>query len=1379
MAATEISARTAELAATSAHASKQDVVLQQATSELGITQQRLSQVQVESTQRVNQAQVEARERVMTAEQRVNQAHVEARERLLTAEQNAASVGSTYQRELMKLRGELAAASSAAGVQLDVARTAGESSTRMNAQLENLLKESVVAQQKQAEELMSMRREMHRMQATHEAEKRDLENRAVQQLHAIGEEMKAQQQQLAMASASGSGDRGNGLPITVEQIQQIVAQQVAAQAGVMLRSGAAPPPPPPPQGSGTCNPPGLGGPGDGARGPQSAFMCGAGPPPPPPPGGGGTHVTFGHGQQEGQGLWHAGMAVQTQGGPPNGDPEGSPEDDSESDMARAPRSDGRRREATKAELPELPAAAGFRTWKTNAYREICGCSSDPQRAFTWLSEIDGEADDEMINVIKERWKSLDGKIAAALGKIMKGPLLRRVNTKIESLAKMGRFAAGRLVLRWLVQDFAVDNSRGALYDISDLMQLKLTGTSAGAIQSFLEAWTWVEQGLKSDVATRVKEAMLWHQLKDCRILEPELVLYRTAPEGSQWRNYEYLLRSVESYVKRNRQDATRDEVLKGIQHLGGGAGQAYPAQEQSDACVVNKRDDKKKSCWAWEKGECKRGTDCKFAHEAQKKGVRKGSRSVTPTRSPTAGGKPICLAWSKTGQCSYGDRCKYSHDAPASAEYDKQHASRVDPPDLTPCCVGEMFGSYTCECTHTEVEHVTSSVEESHCLACREHDTQRRWICDSGAGVDLIGRSHVWMSEQESVRRDMREKRLRTANGVTTADSSVVCEIGQINTCLNPLILDECPPVISLGKRVAQGFKFVWSEHECALFTPNGDKVVLQVENHVPVLVQEVNSHLTASVEWLKHEGDACPGEDITEGPESSEPDGHDEASAPSGAMEGEEEAEEEEDAEELPSRMQYMKAGKVRDAAKTKIHKLSHFPRNRHCECCNMTRFQNKQARRIPSGESAVRVKHFGDMLHLDHVFTNGDFLGCHGERCALIVVDEATRFCHMYPAKEKSAENVISALRHFIGTDVEWQRICVKSDNAFEYAKACKDLGIAWFESTPNRHESNGLVERLIRTISDITRSILHQSGLGHPFWSVAGPTATMMMNVFVPNEDGKFPWQSRRGGLFPHLACAFGARVRCIIPGKMADKRPKFTSRGAPCLFAGWHWAPGFVHSDYQVINEEQLKVVEEASAVHVHRVADVMLEECFVFPLGGRNLLEDPKALEGEGGEKEGGIDDLLTRQQSEAGWRIDRFGSRIVKVPPHSTRPSAFDPESWQGLPYSVRRAIGKKSERPSEARASTDTMLTVPLPLKRVSFESEASGAGKGETFNIGEIDDAWMEQHREAQIFVEVCCDKSSVFGRRCVDRVCVIRVTEEDDLCELAVQEFLKRYVG
>eukprot|EP00971_Amphidinium_carterae_P075696 1495618-Amphidinium_carterae.1 len=384
-AAREVSARSAELAASTAFAEQQNMMLQKTSSELNVVQQRLSQVQLEATQKVSQIQMEAQEKV------------------LAAEVKASSVERNYQGELSKLRGELVSASASAGAQLDVAKLEGERSGR--AQLEQLLREAVASQQKQSEEMMSLKAEMRRMSDLHEAEKQNMANQAAaerqnmanqaaMQISNMSAELRTLQQQSAMAPSGGSS--GGGAPVTMEHIQLMVAQQVAVMTQQMCGSGA--PPPPPPGGPGAGGPPGL----QEASGPathgQGGCQSGAPPPPPPPPHGNGGMMGIQEGHRP---PWSSGMSVPMQehhGSPPGG-PGGGPEGESDGEDHHHHRDDGRRREAAKVELPEIPAAAGFRTWKTNAYREICGCSSDPQRAFTWLSEIDGPASDDEINIVK--------------------------------------------------------------------------------------------------------------------------------------------------------------------------------------------------------------------------------------------------------------------------------------------------------------------------------------------------------------------------------------------------------------------------------------------------------------------------------------------------------------------------------------------------------------------------------------------------------------------------------------------------------------------------------------------------------------------------------------------------------------------------------------------------------------------------------------------------------------------------------------------------------------------------------------------------------------------------------------------------------------------
>jgi hypothetical protein len=56
----------------------------------------------------------------------------------------------------------------------------------------------------------------------------------------------------------------------------------------------------------------------------------------------------------------------------------------------------------------------------------------------------------------------------------------------------------------------------------------------------------------------------------------------------------------------------------------------------------------KACFAFQKGECRFGDDCRYSHEGE------GSCIAG------AGGMSTCFAWQK-GECTFGDKCRYAHD----------------------------------------------------------------------------------------------------------------------------------------------------------------------------------------------------------------------------------------------------------------------------------------------------------------------------------------------------------------------------------------------------------------------------------------------------------------------------------------------------------------------------------------------------------------------------------------------------------------------------------------------------------------------------------------------------------------------------------------------
>eukprot|EP00971_Amphidinium_carterae_P315598 6273106-Amphidinium_carterae.2 len=267
---------------------------------------------------------------------------------------------------------------------------------------------------------------------------------------------------------------------------------------------------------------------------------------------------------------------------------------------------------------------------------------------------------------------------------------------------------------------------------------------------------------------------------------------------------------------------------------------------------------------------------------------------------------------------------------------------------------------------------------------------------------------------------------------------------------------------------------------------------------------------------------ACPGEDQTEEEEKHEfvdvdcNEDHDVSPESEGSN----------------KRQDYMNRGK--DAVLTRLHE------NRHCrkvlKVCS-------PPRRIVPGQETLTADVFGKIIHLDHVFAGSEchgVNGVNGETCTLVILDQYTGFIGTYPMTERTGPHVVSVIRHFLGEDVSLAQVGVRVDNAKEYEFATRALGLAWYKSTPHRHQGNGKIERCIRSVCEMTRCILVQSGLSCGHWPYTMDHAAMMRNG-----------NARRGNK--------------VIEGNEKQGISKFEANSREAIFLGYEFAPGCVHADY----------------------------------------------------------------------------------------------------------------------------------------------------------------------------------------------------------------------
>ena len=186
------------------------------------------------------------------------------------------------------------------------------------------------------------------------------------------------------------------------------------------------------------------------------------------------------------------------GPPDRDPEGGDgDDDGDGDgeffdskkfyekMLRKVRkkakavevnlsSSTRIKEADSIKLPQYPQPQQYRSWRSAVRTEVTAASGRGEVAFLWVKRTEGPATTFDDFRDSEGFDSLDAKLAAALTKIATGELGRRITLMVEQEASKERMLKGRQIL-WMIHDnHKLDEERGALYDFTDLLAIRLKG-----------------------------------------------------------------------------------------------------------------------------------------------------------------------------------------------------------------------------------------------------------------------------------------------------------------------------------------------------------------------------------------------------------------------------------------------------------------------------------------------------------------------------------------------------------------------------------------------------------------------------------------------------------------------------------------------------------------------------------------------------------------------------------------------------------------------------------------------------------------------------------------------------------------------------------------
>lgn len=181
------------------------------------------------------------------------------------------------------------------------------------------------------------------------------------------------------------------------------------------------------------------------------------------------------------------------------------------------------------------------------------------------------------------------------------------------------------------------------------------------------------------------------------------------------------------------------------------------------------------------------------------------------------------------------------------------------------------------------------------------------------------------------------------------------------------------------------------------------------------------------------------------------------------------------------------------------------------------------------------------------------------GAKYFVSFIDDCTRYGFVYFMNKKSEVlNLFKKFKSIVETQTGCKVVYLQSDNGTEYVnnefdEYLSSQGIQRRLTVAYTPEQNGVAERRNRTLVEMARCMLIQSGLPPTFWAEAVANANYIRNRCPSKSvEGKIPhelWMERRVN-FKHIR-TFGSKVYILNKSPTKDK---FAARGQEGILVGY---------------------------------------------------------------------------------------------------------------------------------------------------------------------------------------------------------------------------------
>ena len=211
-----------------------------------------------------------------------------------------------------------------------------------------------------------------------------------------------------------------------------------------------------------------------------------------------------------------------------------------------------------------------------------------------------------------------------------------------------------------------------------------------------------------------------------------------------------------------------------------------------------------------------------------------------------------------------------------------------------------------------------------------------------------------------------------------------------------------------------------------------------------------------------------------------------------------------------------------------------------------------------PFPKTTDRKTEKGDLTHID-VWGKYGVRSINGNQYYLLLVDDHTRFTSVDCMKEKS--DAVQGVKNYLTRLITqgYKPKAIHFDEGGEFLNQalitwCKERGIEIRTTAPYSAPQNGLVERMNRTLEELSRAMLRARGLPEFLWEYAILNAVYVRNRSFTTPLGTItPYQGFNGHK-PNVSNLreFGAPVWVLLQGQKRDR--KMLPRSKQQLYMGY---------------------------------------------------------------------------------------------------------------------------------------------------------------------------------------------------------------------------------